>query len=158
MMFEVGAVLTKCCPLRLRMCCRRRCNACSSAVSDTLTTGKQRRDDGSETDTSPALVASPTLTGAQELHGLLPDGRGQLLGFFQILQDVNVGGQQSHVLLPAPIRHSQQAVQVLQGSAHNVPCTNKSEANRGCGPVGATRGFSLSLAYPELTPSREQTP
>lgn len=82
-------------------------------------------DGGAERSITAALVATQSLTGAQEVDGLLPDGRSQLICFFQVLEDVNVGGQQSHVLLSASIWHSQQAVQVLQGSAHDVTCTNR---------------------------------
>lgn len=63
------------------------------------------------------------LTAGQEVVSLLLDSGGQLLCAFQVLEDINVGSQECHVLLTASIRHLQQSIQVLQGSAHKVTCT-----------------------------------
>ena len=63
------------------------------------------------------------LTTGQEAFSLFHDGWGQLLGVFQVLEDVDVGSQESHVLLSTSIRHLQQSIQVLQGPAQDVTCT-----------------------------------
>lgn len=53
------------------------------------------------------------LTTGQEVGSLVLDGWGQLLSVFQVLEDVDVGGQESHVLLTTSIRHPQQPIQVV---------------------------------------------
>lgn len=63
------------------------------------------------------------LTTGQEVACLFHDGFGQLLCALQVLEDVDVGGQECHVLLPTPIRHLKHPIKVLQGSAHNVTWT-----------------------------------
>ena len=65
------------------------------------------------------------LTALQEVHGPVLDLLGELIGALQVPQDVDVGGEQHHILFPAAVRHGQELVQVFHGPAHQVTCHKK---------------------------------
>ena len=63
---------------------------------------------------------SVVLTTAQESCSPVLDLRAQLPCLLQVLQHVDNGGKQHHVLLPTAKGHLEELVQVLRGGTHDV--------------------------------------
>lgn len=64
---------------------------------------------------------SVVLTIAQESCCPILDLRAQLPRLLQVLQHIDNGGKQHHVLLPTAVGQLHQVVQVLQCHPHEVP-------------------------------------
>ena len=66
-------------------------------------------------------ILRDSLTTSEELGGLVSDGWSELLCVPQVLEYVDIGGEEGHILLSTPIRHLQQSIQVLEGPTQDVP-------------------------------------
>ena len=58
----------------------------------------------------------------KEVDGSGSDGAGQLVGVGEVVEYVDVGSEQQHVLLAASGRQPQQLVQPAQSRTHHIAC------------------------------------